>query len=69
MTSVTGAPVPAAPAARPGLLSRPGPRRTARQAALAEGGPLGREPLYLAIWLVLLSVPPGLLAVRRWQSG
>jgi len=36
---------------------------------LAEGGPLGREPLYLAIWLVLLPAPPGLLAVRRWQSG
>jgi ABC transporter DrrB family efflux protein len=36
---------------------------------LADGGPLGREPLYLAIWLVILSGPPGLLAVRRWQSG
>jgi len=36
---------------------------------LAEGGPLGREPLYLAVWLLILSVPPGLLAVRRWQSG
>ncbi len=30
---------------------------------------LGREPLYLAVWLVILSVVPGLLAVRRWQSG
>jgi oleandomycin transport system permease protein len=37
--------------------------------SLADGGPLGREPLYLAVWLVILSVAPGLLAVRRWQSG
>ena len=36
---------------------------------LADGGPLGHEPLYLAVWLVILSVPTGLLAVRRWQAG
>jgi len=35
---------------------------------LADGGPLGREPLYLVAWLAVLSIGPGLLAVRRWQA-
>ena len=36
---------------------------------LADGGALGREPLYLLAWLAVLSVVPGTLAVRRWQMG
>ena len=35
---------------------------------LADGGPLGREPLYFAVWIAALSVIPGLLAIRRWQG-
>ena len=35
---------------------------------LADGGPLGREPLYLAVWIAALSAVPGVLAVRRWQG-
>jgi ABC-type multidrug transport system permease subunit len=35
---------------------------------LADGGPLGREPLYFAVWIAALSVIPGLFAIRRWQG-
>jgi hypothetical protein len=31
--------------------------------------PFGNEPVYLAAWLVVLTLIPGLLAVRRWQAA
>jgi oleandomycin transport system permease protein len=35
---------------------------------LADGGAFGNEVAYLAAWLVVLTVVPGGLAVRRWQA-
>ena len=36
---------------------------------LADGGSFGNEPVYLAAWLVALTIVPGLLAVRRRQAA
>jgi ABC transporter DrrB family efflux protein len=36
--------------------------------SLAAGGPAARPLLLLACWVVVLTVVPGVLAVRRWQS-
>jgi ABC transporter DrrB family efflux protein len=37
--------------------------------ALADGGPLGGSALQLAAWSAVLTIVPGVLAVRRWQAS
>jgi oleandomycin transport system permease protein len=36
---------------------------------VADGGSFGNELAYLGAWLVVLTVVPGILAVRRWQDA
>jgi ABC transporter DrrB family efflux protein len=37
--------------------------------ALADGGPFAAPVLHLAVWIAVLAVVPGVLAVRRWGSA
>jgi oleandomycin transport system permease protein len=37
--------------------------------ALADGGQLAAPAVHLAVWVAVLAVIPGVLAVRRWQSS
>ena len=82
MTSLAGAPVPApaAPAARSGPASRPGPRRTAREAALILGRQLAilranpSRLLYpliqpVVLLVLFLAIFAGLARVRVRPTG